>query len=66
MTRIEKETVISALAEYKDKQRRKADRERRRGELGKAIKSNSEYHIAEAMLTEFCKILAEPCGSVRI
>ena len=66
MTRIEKETVISALAAYKDQQQRKADRERKRGENGKAAKSQAEYGKANALLMTFCEILVEPCGSVKI
>ena len=66
MTRIEKETIIHALAEYKDSQYKKEIKERKRGELGKAKKHQSEYQIANAMLMTFAQIITEPCGTVLI
>jgi len=66
MTRIEKETVISALSVYAEQQRRKADRERKRGELGKAAQSQREHSKAQAVMIIFCQILTEPCGTVLI
>ena len=66
MTRIEKETIMSALAEYKDEQRKKSDKERKRGELGKAATAQAECDKANALLFTFAQILIEPCGTVLI
>ncbi len=66
MTRIEKEVVIRALSEYKSKYKRKAKRERDREEYKKGASSEAESLIAGSVMMDFCTILEEPCGSVKI
>lgn len=66
MTRIQKETVLSALAVYKDKCIRQEKRERSKGELGKAAKSVGEISKTNSLLIIFAQLLTEPCGSVKI
>lgn len=66
MTRIEKETVIRALAYYHESQVRKSNIARKKGENKKAVDYSSEADIAQSMVSEFCRILTEPCGSCMI
>ena len=66
MTRIEKEVVIRACAYYRDSQMRKAKNARKNGENKKAVEYSSEASLSHAMVSEFCRILSEPCGSCSI
>lgn len=66
MTRIEKETVLKALAHYKDAQRKQETATRRKGELKKAAEHTREACIADALISAFCSILDEPCGTCSI
>ena len=66
MTRIEKETVINAAAYYRDSQMRRERTARKNGETKKAAEHQAEASKAHAIVCEFCRILAEPCGTCSI
>ena len=66
MTRIEKEMVITALSYYAKRCKSAEQRERKRGELGRAAKLSADKCIAEGLVSEFCRVLTEPCGTCSI
>lgn len=66
MTRIEKETVISALGAYRDQQMRKANRERKNLEYGMAAKAQAEANKAHTLISVFCELLTVPAGEAKI
>lgn len=66
MTRIEKEVIIRACAYYRDSQMRKATSARKAGENKRAAEHTSEASLSQAMVSEFCRVLDEPCGSCKI
>lgn len=66
MTFMEKELVIRALRVYADQQKRTETNMRKRGELKKAAECVGQSCMAEGLMTAFCAILGEPCGTVSI
>ena len=66
MTRIEKEVTIRALSNYCLSQRKLEKRYKKQGETKRAMEAIQESMIANGLVSGFCSILDEPCGSVKI
>ena len=66
MTTIEKKTVIKALTYYRESMMQQEATAQRNGEQKQAIESGREASIAGGLVSEFCRILNEPCGSCKI
>ena len=66
MTFYEKQTVLSALCEYRRMKDREAARHEKRGEIGKALEARKESSMAAGLASAWAAILSEPCGTCRI
>lgn len=66
MTFAEKEVVIRALRCYQEQQTRRAKREEKRGEAGRAAESRSESGKANTLMFVFADLLTVPSGEGRI
>lgn len=66
MTWNEKNTIINALASYRDSQRRKERKARKNLELKKAAEYCAEANKSQALISVFCELLTIPAGEAKI
>lgn len=66
MTWNEKNTIIKALALYRDSQMRKAQKARKNLELKKVADYSAEAGKAQALISVFCELLTIPAGEAKI
>lgn len=66
MTRIEKQTIIAALAAYRNQNMQKANTARKNLEHEKAAECSAEANKAHALITTFLGILDKEPGTVTI
>lgn len=66
MTWNEKNTIIKALALYRDSQMRKARSARKNLEMKKAAEYSAEAGKSGALISVFCELLTIPAGEAKI
>lgn len=66
MTWNEKNTIIQALALYRDSQMRKERKARKNLEMKKAAEYSAEASKAQKLISAFCELLTIPAGEAKI